>query len=74
MNLCCNRLGNLHFLRKTLFNCVQLRQSPLSHYPVNDAIYGLDEDKQKLRETAFNFYQKELAPFAKDIDKNDNYP
>lgn len=46
----------------------------LSHYPINDQIYGLDEDKQKLRETAFNFFQKELAPFAKDIDKNDDFP
>lgn len=46
----------------------------LAHYPINDSIYGLDEDKQKLRETAFNFFQKELAPFAKDIDKTDNFP
>lgn len=46
----------------------------MSHYPVNDHIFGLDEEKQKLRETAFNFFQKELAPFAKDIDKNDDFP
>lgn len=46
----------------------------LTHYPVNDQIFGLDEEKQKLRETAFNFFQKELAPFAKDIDKNDDFP
>lgn len=46
----------------------------LSHYPVNDNIYGLNEEKRKLRETAFNFFQKELAPFAKEIDKNDHFP
>ncbi|XP_073838560.1 isovaleryl-CoA dehydrogenase, mitochondrial [Musca autumnalis] len=46
----------------------------LTHYPVNDQIFGLDEEKQKLRETAFNFFQKELAPFAKEIDKNDDFP
>ncbi|KAI9587388.1 isovaleryl-CoA dehydrogenase, mitochondrial [Glossina fuscipes] len=46
----------------------------LSHYPVNDNIYGLNEEKRKLRETAFNFFQKELAPHAKDIDKNDHFP
>lgn len=46
----------------------------MSHYPVNDHIFGLDEDKQKLREIAFNFSQKELAPFAKAIDKNDDFP
>lgn len=46
----------------------------LSHYPINDNIFGLDEDKQRLRETCFNFFQKELAPFAKDIDKTDDFP
>lgn len=45
----------------------------LAHFPINDAIYGLDEDRQKLREVAFNFFQKELAPFAKEIDKADNF-
>lgn len=73
MNAFTNRFGG-HLLRKAVYNCAVLRQAQLSHYPVNDAIYGLDEDKQKLRETAFNFYQKELAPFAKDIDKNDSFP
>lgn len=46
----------------------------MSHYPINEHIYGLDEDNRKLRETAFNFFQKELAPFAKDIDKSDDFP
>ncbi|XP_064541311.1 isovaleryl-CoA dehydrogenase, mitochondrial-like [Drosophila montana] len=45
----------------------------LSHYPVNDALYGLDKEHQKLRETTFNFVQKELAPYAKEIDKQDNF-
>lgn len=45
----------------------------LAHYPVNDAMFGLDEDRQKLREVAFNFFQKELAPLAKEIDKFDNF-
>ncbi|XP_055846699.1 isovaleryl-CoA dehydrogenase, mitochondrial [Episyrphus balteatus] len=50
-----------------------LSQRYMTHYPVNDQVYGLDEEKQKLRETAFNFFQKELAPFANEIDKNDNF-
>ncbi|XP_064541330.1 isovaleryl-CoA dehydrogenase, mitochondrial-like [Drosophila montana] len=45
----------------------------LTHYPVNDALYGLNKEHQKLRETAFNFAQKELAPHAKEIDKLDNF-
>jgi len=36
-------------------------------------MFGLDEDRQKLREVAFNFFQKELAPLAKEIDKLDNF-
>ncbi|XP_036216812.1 isovaleryl-CoA dehydrogenase, mitochondrial [Bactrocera oleae] len=44
-----------------------------AHYPVNDKFYGLNEEQQKLREIAFNFFQKELAPYAKAIDQNDNF-
>jgi len=43
----------------------------LSHYPINDTLYGLDEEKCKLRQTAFHFFQKELAPLASEIDKKD---
>ena len=28
----------------------------------------------QLRETAFQFFQKELAPLAQKIDKDDNFP
>lgn len=45
----------------------------LAHYPINDAMYGLSEERQQLREVAFNFFQKELAPHAKEIDKLDNF-
>ena len=37
---------------------------PLSHYPVDDKIFGLSEDEAVLRETIFNFCQKEIAPYA----------
>lgn len=36
-------------------------------------MFGLNEEQQKLRETAFNFFQKELAPYAKEIDKQDSF-
>jgi len=45
----------------------------LSHYPINDTMFGMDEERQKLREIAFNFFQKELAPHANEIDKLDNF-
>uniref|UniRef100_W8BYD7 Isovaleryl-CoA dehydrogenase, mitochondrial n=1 Tax=Ceratitis capitata TaxID=7213 RepID=W8BYD7_CERCA len=44
-----------------------------AYYPINDKFYGLNEEQQKLREIAFNFFQKELAPFAKEIDKRDEF-
>ncbi|XP_017483372.1 PREDICTED: isovaleryl-CoA dehydrogenase, mitochondrial-like [Rhagoletis zephyria] len=44
-----------------------------AYYPINDKFFGLNEEQQKLREIAFNFFQKELAPYAKEIDKNDNF-
>ncbi|XP_053952691.1 isovaleryl-CoA dehydrogenase, mitochondrial [Anastrepha ludens] len=42
-------------------------------YPVNDKFYSLNEEQQKLRDIAFNFFQTELAPYAKEIDKNDSF-
>lgn len=45
----------------------------LSHYPIDDNIFGLNEEQRALRETAFNFFQKELAPLAKEIDKTDTF-
>jgi len=40
-----------------------------SFYPVNDDLYGLTSDEKQMRETAFNFAQKEIAPLADRLDK-----
>ncbi|CAO1363714.1 unnamed protein product [Diamesa serratosioi] len=45
----------------------------LSHYPIDDTLFGLTEDQQQLRQTVFNFAQKELAPFAQQIDKDNEF-
>ena len=45
-----------------------------SHYPIDDTNYGLTDDQKQLRETIFNFSQKELAPYAEAIDKENNFP
>lgn len=42
-------------------------------YPIDENTFGLTEDQQQLRETVFNFVQKELAPFANEIDKNNGW-
>lgn len=69
----------------------------LSHYPIDETIFGLTDDQisvghtislgnklkvmprltllscLQLRETIFNFAQKELAPYAQEIDKNNGF-
>uniref|UniRef100_A0A0A1XKN1 Isovaleryl-CoA dehydrogenase, mitochondrial n=1 Tax=Zeugodacus cucurbitae TaxID=28588 RepID=A0A0A1XKN1_ZEUCU len=72
---------SLRFVSKSLTNllprcvaaAVPQHTRGAAYYPVNDKFYGLNEEQQKLREIAFNFFQKELAPYAKEIDKNDNF-
>ncbi|KAL7079786.1 hypothetical protein ACQ4LE_001695 [Meloidogyne hapla] len=41
----------------------------MSHYPIDDQVFGLNEEQRQLRETASRIAQKELAPFANEIDK-----
>ena len=41
---------------------------------MDDRVNGLTEDQKQLRETIFNFCQKELAPHADAIDKADDFP
>ena len=40
-----------------------------SYYPINDTIFGLSQEQKQLRETVFKFSQKELAPLAHRLDK-----
>jgi len=44
-----------------------------SHYPIDDDVFGLTEEQQQLRKTVFDFAQKELAPFADEIDRENNF-
>merc|ERR1719150_1833194 len=44
------------------------------HNPVPDESPALVEDQKQLRETLFGFCQKELAPHAEAIDKNNDFP
>merc|ERR1711992_177218 len=62
--------------RCLLTSTTRVLSSPrtLSHYPVDDRVNGLTEDQIQLRETIFNFCQKELAPHADAIDKADDFP
>ncbi|KAL7634089.1 UNVERIFIED_CONTAM: hypothetical protein RMT77_015417 [Armadillidium vulgare] len=44
-----------------------------SHYPIDDDMFGLSEEKRQLRRTVFDFFQKELAPYADEIDRTNNF-
>ena len=46
----------------------------LTHYPIDNELYGLTPDQIQLRETVFNFFQKEIGPIADKIDKEDDFP
>ncbi|XP_052815375.1 isovaleryl-CoA dehydrogenase, mitochondrial-like isoform X1 [Mya arenaria] len=50
----------------------QIRLS--SHFPIDDNLYGLSDEQKQLRETVFQFAQKELAPYADEIDKTNSFP
>ena len=46
----------------------------LTHYPIDNDLYGLTPEQVQLRETVFHFFQKEIAPIADKIDKEDDFP
>ncbi|XP_049866409.1 isovaleryl-CoA dehydrogenase, mitochondrial [Pectinophora gossypiella] len=45
----------------------------MSHYPIDEHVFGLSDEQQQLRNTVFDFAQKELAPKAAEIDKENNF-
>ncbi|XP_063532493.1 isovaleryl-CoA dehydrogenase, mitochondrial [Cydia strobilella] len=45
----------------------------MSHYPIDEHVFGLSSEQQQLRQALFDFAQKELAPKAAEIDKNNSF-
>ncbi|PAV64845.1 hypothetical protein WR25_01069 [Diploscapter pachys] len=45
----------------------------MSSYPINDVMFGLTEDEIALRQSVRGFVEKELAPYAQDIDRNNSW-
>ncbi|XP_019871979.2 isovaleryl-CoA dehydrogenase, mitochondrial [Aethina tumida] len=43
------------------------------YYPIDEHIFGLTSEQIQLRETIFQFAQKELAPKANEIDKKNDF-
>ncbi|XP_075970836.1 isovaleryl-CoA dehydrogenase, mitochondrial [Anticarsia gemmatalis] len=46
----------------------------MTHYPIDEHVFGLSSEQQQLRKVVFDFAQKELAPKAAQIDKDNNFP
>uniref|UniRef100_R4FP64 Isovaleryl-CoA dehydrogenase, mitochondrial n=1 Tax=Rhodnius prolixus TaxID=13249 RepID=R4FP64_RHOPR len=68
-------LGLFQFrLLKKCLNLQKVSSLCMSQYlPINDLLYGLTSEQQQLRDSVFNYTQKELAPKAEEIDKTDNF-
>ena len=67
----CIRLSNLNLASSQIHTTSKLNGS--QYYPINDDVFGLNEEHKQLRQTVFNFFQKELAPNAQEIDKSNNF-
>lgn len=53
--------------------CLSLRGLS-THVHVDDYVTGITEEQKQLRETVSNFFQKELTPYADEIDKDNTFP
>ena len=62
-----------HRLLLPLPTTCQVSNRTLTHFPIDEKIFGLSDDHRQLRESVFNFCQKELAPHADRIDKENNF-
>uniref|UniRef100_A0A1B6EG31 Acyl-CoA dehydrogenase/oxidase N-terminal domain-containing protein n=1 Tax=Clastoptera arizonana TaxID=38151 RepID=A0A1B6EG31_9HEMI len=65
-----NTLSILSALRKVKY--VSNRKYS-KYYAIDETIFGLNEEQQQLRNTVFNFAQKELAPKAAEIDRINSF-
>uniref|UniRef100_A0A0B7AWP4 Isovaleryl-CoA dehydrogenase, mitochondrial n=1 Tax=Arion vulgaris TaxID=1028688 RepID=A0A0B7AWP4_9EUPU len=44
-----------------------------SYFPIDDSLYNLTQEQKQLRESVFQFAQKNLAPKAAEIDKTNDF-
>ncbi|KAL9979675.1 hypothetical protein ACROYT_G017375 [Oculina patagonica] len=68
------RVVRTNLLRNSLSQasrCLGIRNLSVD---VDDHVSGITDEQRQLRETVNNFCQKELAPFADQIDKENNFP
>ncbi|XP_045764562.1 isovaleryl-CoA dehydrogenase, mitochondrial [Maniola jurtina] len=64
----------LTHVNKLLVKCANITGFRfMSHYPIDEHIFGLNSDQQQLRQLVFDFAQKELAPKAAEIDRENHF-
>jgi isovaleryl-CoA dehydrogenase len=61
-------------LHQTFGKANHVRSSSNSFYPISEDLYGFTSEQKQLRQTAFQFFQTEVAPKAASIDKNNDFP
>ncbi|KAK7603186.1 hypothetical protein V9T40_003185 [Parthenolecanium corni] len=66
-------LNTVRRLLRHKHGCSQFRRGLSRYHPINEDVFGLSESQQQLRKAIFDFVQKELAPFAQQIDKNNEF-
>ncbi|XP_067673733.1 isovaleryl-CoA dehydrogenase, mitochondrial-like isoform X2 [Haliotis asinina] len=64
-SLCRRFLSNLTVTVRATRNC--------SYFPIDDSLFNLAEEQRQLRQSVFQFAQKELAPKAEEIDKSNDF-
>lgn len=72
MNKLIRSIQKLNFSKLRFFHTSSSLKST-QFYPINDDVFGLNEEQKQLRETVFAFAQKELAPLAQQIDRDNDF-
>ncbi|XP_031560678.1 isovaleryl-CoA dehydrogenase, mitochondrial-like [Actinia tenebrosa] len=67
--VCSSRTG----LQRLLFPPSRLGSLRFLSTAPDDYVFGLNDHQRQLREAAYNFFQKELAPYADQIDKENTF-
>ncbi|XP_015124222.1 isovaleryl-CoA dehydrogenase, mitochondrial [Diachasma alloeum] len=62
-----------HLLNADKIRCCNIIRNVSQYYPIDENLYGLSEEQKQLRSICFDFAQKELAPRAAEIDKQNKF-
>ncbi|CAB3989676.1 Isovaleryl- dehydrogenase, mitochondrial [Paramuricea clavata] len=58
----------------TRLSCIGNQSICRRSYHIDDTLTGISDEQRQLRDSVHNFFGKELAPFADQIDKENGFP